>query len=218
MCAGSFLPLYRQPTTFPASKFGFPASKFGADKLVPNQNLEISMDLSGEEVARSVLDEAALTLEAGLSTITHCLAQLDEDQVWWRPRTEMNSIGNLVLHLAGNIRQWIVAGLGTAEDKRQRSAEFAERGPLPKDEILERLSAAVCEARDVLEHATAADMATNRRVQEFDRTGWGALFDSVPHFKGHTQEIVCMTRMQLGSTYKLQWEPKNPQEPQRATL
>jgi uncharacterized damage-inducible protein DinB len=166
------------------------------------------MGMSADRVARSVLDEATSTLETSFSTIVHCLEQLDDEQVWWRPRTEMNSIGNLVLHLAGNVRQWIISGIGAADDRRQRAEEFSERGPRPKTEILQQLSDVIAEASDVLAKATAEEMAVTRRVQEFGCTGWRTIFDSVPHFKGHTQEIVSMTRMQLGAAYKFQWQPK----------
>jgi Protein of unknown function (DUF1572) len=64
--------------------------------------------------------------------IKHCLGQLTDEQIWWRSHPSLNSIGNLILHLCGNVRQWIVAGLGSAADSRNRSAEFSERGPISK--------------------------------------------------------------------------------------
>jgi hypothetical protein len=61
-----------------------------------------------------------------LPRIVGCLKTLSPDQIWWRPNEASNSVGNLVLHLAGNVRQWIVSGLGGVEDKRQRDLEFSE--------------------------------------------------------------------------------------------
>jgi hypothetical protein len=137
---------------------------------------------------------------------------LSDAQVWWRPRPALNSIGNLILHLCGNLRQWVVAGLGGAADGRDRPAEFAERGPIPREELLRRLEAVVEEARAVLAGQTARRLLEARRIQGFDVTGLAAIFDSVPHFRGHTQEIVGLTRLQLGDAYRFAWAPATAEQ------
>ena len=124
----------------------------------------------------------------------------------------LNSIGNLTLHLRGNLRQWIVAGLGGAADSRDRPAEFTELGPIPREELLRKLEAVVGEARAVLARQTARQLLEARRIQGFDVTGLAAIFDSVPHFRGHTQEIVSLTRLQLGDAYKFAWAPTTPEQ------
>jgi hypothetical protein len=86
-----------------------------------------------DDLARAVGHEAGQVLTSALGKINHCLGQLSDEQVWWRSQPSLNSIGNLILHLSGNLRQWLVAGLGDAKDVRDRPAEFAERGPIPKD-------------------------------------------------------------------------------------
>ncbi len=68
-----------------------------------------------------------------------CLAQLSEEEIWHKPNANSNSVGNLVLHLCGNVRQWIISGLGGQADTRQRQKEFDERGPLPTAHLLELL-------------------------------------------------------------------------------
>jgi len=73
-------------------------------------------------------------LTKALDRIKHCLGQLTDEQIWRRESDAMNSIGNLILHLCGNLRQWIVAGIGAEKDVRQRPKEFSERGPIPKAE------------------------------------------------------------------------------------
>jgi len=170
------------------------------------------MPASAESVTRAVAEETCQVFEQCLVKIRHCIAQLSDEQVWWRPREEMNSTGNLILHLTGNVRQWIVGGIGGEADLRNRPAEFAERGPIPTADLIKRLEDVVRGAQQVLRHATAEQMLSRRRIQGFETSGWGAVFDCVPHFKGHTQEIICLTRMQLGAAYRIHWQPQTPEE------
>jgi hypothetical protein len=170
------------------------------------------MSPTAEDVTRAALHEAGTELNACLTKIGHCLDQLTEEQVWWRPEESMNSIGNLILHLTGNVRQWMVSGLGGSADVRCRSAEFAERGPVPKAQLLAGLERVVAETVDVLARQTAAHMMTERRIQGFMVTGWAAVFHCVPHFKGHTQEIISYTRMQLRDAYRFHWQPQTLQQ------
>lgn len=170
------------------------------------------MEPTSEQVAAAVTTEASKELTAALGKIKHCLGQLNEEQVWWRPSESMNSVGNLMLHLVGNLRQWIVSGIGGANDTRSRPAEFAERGLIPKAELLRRLEDAVSEAQAALSKASPTDLLRVRRIQGFEVTGVGAIFDSIPHFRGHTQEIIHLTRSQLGNAYQLAWKPATPEQ------
>ena len=111
--------------------------------------------MTADELTTAVGTEAANELASALAKLNHGLGQLTDEQVWWRPRPALNSIGNLILHLCGNVRQWLVAGLGAAADSQDRPAEFAERGPIPKEESLRKLEAVVEEARAVLARQTA---------------------------------------------------------------
>ena len=99
---------------------------------------------------RYVLQEI---LSEGIHKIEHCVDQLTDEQVWWRPATpgnrasksgnsssEMNSIANLMLHLAGNVRQWIISGVGGAKDVRNRPLEFSDHSNRSKAEILRKAS------------------------------------------------------------------------------
>ena len=168
--------------------------------------------ITADDLAAAVGTEAGNELTSALGKIKHCLGQLTDDQVWWRSHPSLNSIGNLILHLCGNVRQWIVAGLGGASDVRDRPAEFAERGPIPKADLLCKLDAVVDEAKAVLSKLTARQLLEARRIQGFDVTGLKAIFDSVPHFRGHTQEIIHLTRLQLGDAYQFAWTPTTPEQ------
>jgi hypothetical protein len=132
--------------------------------------------------------------------------------VWWRPQPALNSIANLILHLQGNLRQWIVSGVGGAPDTRNRPAEFSERRPIPRDELLRRLEEVINQADAALARATAAQLLQPRRIQGFDETVLSAIWDSLTHLSGHTQEIVYMTRLQLGDAYCFEWVPATPEQ------
>lgn len=140
-------------------------------------------------------------LDTALGRVKHCVDQLTDDQVWWRPRPEMNAIGNLMLHLAGNVRQFITSAVGGEPDDRDRPAEFAERRPLPKAELLAILTAGVNRAKSALRGATAEALCGPIAVKGREWTGIQAAVRSVAHFHGHAQEIIHMTRELLGEKY-----------------
>jgi hypothetical protein len=168
--------------------------------------------ITADALAAVVGTEAGKELTSALGKIRHCLGQLNDEQVWRRSQPSLNSIGNVILHLCGNLRQWIVAGIGGAADMRDRPAEFAERGPIPKADLLRKLDTVVGEAKEALGKLTARQLLEARRIQDFDVTGLAAIFDSVPHFRGHTQEIIHMSRLQLGDAYQFAWRPTTPEQ------
>jgi hypothetical protein len=165
-----------------------------------------------DEIAAAIGEAAANELADALAKIEHCLNQLSDEQVWWRPQAALNSIGNMILHVCGNLRQWVVCGVGDGADNRDRPKEFSERGPIPKVELLRRLGEVVLQAQAVLKVLSAETIHEHRRIQATDQTVISAIFHSVPHFRGHTQEIVLMTRMQLGDAYRFLWVPKSKEQ------
>jgi hypothetical protein len=165
-----------------------------------------------ESVGQAFLAQVRRRLTACHERIGHCLGQLDDAQVGWRPHASMNSIANIVLHLCGNLRQWIVSGVDGTADVRDRPAEFAERRPISRDELLRRLALAVAEAADTLSRVSDRQLLEPRRVQGFDETVLSALFDSLSHLAGHTQEVVYITRLQLGDAYRYDWVPATPEQ------
>ena len=165
-----------------------------------------------ENVAEAFAVVAREQLAKAAKVVRHCLGQLTDEQAAWRPQESLNSIGNLILHLCGNARQWIISGVGGEVDVRNRPKEFSERGPFDREELIRRLNEVVQQADDVLSVVTPQRLLEPRRIQGFETTGLSAIFDSVAHFKGHTQEIVCLTRMQLGNAYRFEWAPSTPEE------
>src|SRR4051812_31920183 len=110
------------------------------------------------EVTALFLSESRATLAQSLKKIEHCVNQLSEDDLWWRPFPEANSVANVILHLCGNVGQWIVSGVGGAPDTRKRPQEFAERGPIPKQELLRRLRETVSRASDAIARCDDANL------------------------------------------------------------
>lgn len=118
----------------------------------------------------------------------------DDEQFWRRQGRHGNSVGNLCLHLEGNVRQWILAGIGGAPDARDRPAEFAS-GPQPRDEVLDRLDATARAAADLVDALDAATLLEVRTFQgRFDRDVLGAVLHVLEHFTGHAYQIYAFTK------------------------
>jgi uncharacterized damage-inducible protein DinB len=130
--------------------------------------------------------------------IARCLRLLSQEEIWWRPNAGSNSVGNLVLHLNGNVRQWIIAGLGGAPDTRQRDLEFQERGPMSRRALLAPLRRAVDEACRVLAHLSASDLTRTYSIQGFQESGLEAVYHVTEHFSHHAGQIILATKLLRG--------------------
>jgi hypothetical protein len=155
--------------------------------------------------------EARKVLGDSLFKIEHCVKQLSEDDIWWRPADEMNAVGNLVLHLAGNVTQWIICGIGGEPDHRDRPTEFAMRGGMTGEQLLIRLRNVVARADDVIAATAADQLLVATRIQGFDTQPLTAIWHAASHFEGHAQEILYITRMRLGGRYEFIWKPTKEQ-------
>ena len=137
-------------------------------------------------------------LDRHLPRIARCMRLLSEQDVWWRPNRASNSAGNLVLHLAGNVRQWIVSGLGGAPDIRERDREFAERGSVTRRKLLAALNEAVKEAAKVISNLSPQDLETEYIIQGFRVSGFQAVFHLAEHFAFHSGQIQYITKLKTG--------------------
>ncbi len=130
-----------------------------------------------------------------LPHIVECLQQLSEEEIWWRPNPASNSAGNLVLHLCGNVRQWIISGLGGVEDRRERDREFSERGPIPRREIVTQLRRTVRDACRALARLSDDSLSAKYKIQGYQGTGLDAAFRVAEHFGYHTGQIIYITKL-----------------------
>ncbi|HEY8184630.1 MAG TPA: DinB family protein [Pyrinomonadaceae bacterium] len=159
-----------------------------SDESVPTDFLA-SVSLAFIQNARELLREEYLP------KIERCVERLTDEQVWWRPNDESNSIGNLLLHISGNASQWIVCGLGGATDDRQRQTEFDERTVIPRDQLLVRLKGTVVDVDQALERFDPVRLLDKYRIQGTEVTALTAIFHVTEHFAMHTGQIILLTKM-----------------------
>ena len=132
------------------------------------------------------------------SRIQDCLRKLSYQQVWARSSDNENSIGNLVLHLCGNVRQWIGSGIGGQPDTRARDTEFSARGDIQPDELARRLASTVSGAIEIIRRLTPQRLAEETTIQNYTITVLEAVYHVVEHFAQHTGQILFATKLLTG--------------------
>ncbi len=130
-----------------------------------------------------------------LPKIVICLNALSEQDIWWRPNEESNSAGNIVLHLAGNIRQYITSRMGGAPDVRERDKEFSERGPLPRIGLVALLRTTVDEGCRVLARMPSDSLGAPYSGPGGQITRLEAILHVVEHFSYHVGQIAYITKL-----------------------
>jgi len=151
------------------------------------------------ELTKSFLVESQRSISAyHMPRLIRCLKMLSEKDIWWRPNAASNSAGNLALHLSGNVRQWIISGLGNEEDLRDRDREFSERGPIPRRLLIALIRKTVEEACSVLGHLSDDSLERIYDIQGYRASGMYAVSHVVDHFAYHTGQIIFVTKWKLG--------------------
>ena len=148
-------------------------------------------------------DVRALLRSSYLSKIERCLDVLGEDDIWWRVNAASNSIGNLMLHLDGSTRMWMLRVAGGRQIVRDRDAEFAERGPMAKSALLARLRSTLAEVDEVLATLNETTLLERRPSTQGEVTVLWAVLHGVEHFAMHTGQIITLTKLRTGSTLRL---------------
>lgn len=156
-----------------------------------------------EELSRAIATEfRRRMLDEYVPRIARCVSMLSPEQVWHRPGAHGNSVGNLLLHLEGNVRQWILSGIAGTEDHRDRDGEFAATADTERrdpGELIERLRATVAESVAVVERLGVDDWLGRKQYQNrYQETGVGAVLHVMEHFSGHAGQIYAYTKQTLG--------------------
>jgi uncharacterized damage-inducible protein DinB len=148
-----------------------------------------------DETGAALIKESRRRLfDESLPRIRKCLAQMTVDEIWARPNEQTVSAGNLVLHLAGNVRQYVIATLGGVPDVRERQKEFDEKGPMATADLLDRLEKAMAEVSAVLDRLDPSTLLQTHRVQGFVESGLSILVHVVEHFSYHTGQIAYIVK------------------------
>lgn len=132
--------------------------------------------------------------EESFPRLKKCLNQLTETEIWYRPNANSNSVGNLVLHLCGNARQWIIAGLGKEKDTRNRQAEFDQKEIIPTPALLELLEKLEKDLTIVLNKVSTEDLKAMHNVQTFQENGVAILVHVVEHFSYHVGQVTYFVK------------------------
>lgn len=148
------------------------------------------------DLARTFIARSRYYLQTEYRTkLRAAVTALPEEAVWWRANDKSNSVGNLLLHLTGNVRQWIVSGVGGAPDRRDRAGEFAARDGATAAELLDVLDQALDDVDAVLAKLTSDDLASRRTIQGRELTVLEAVYHVVEHFALHAGQIILVSKM-----------------------
>ncbi|MCP4642787.1 MAG: DUF1572 domain-containing protein [bacterium] len=170
------------------------------------------MDTDGQCLTRAFLAETKAAILQEQRRITHSLSQLTDEQVWHEPSPGVNSIGTIIVHLCGNLRQWFLHGLGGEEDVRDRPKEFQKTDRVAKEDLLARLDDIVSHVVAVLDGIAPNSLLAPCQIQGFEVTGLSAIYSTVTHLEGHSLQIAYVAHQQLGTSYEPFWRPESAEQ------
>lgn len=156
------------------------------------------MDIGQNFIDRS---RAYLTDEYRIK-LRKTMDSLPPEMLWWRPNDESNSVGNLLMHLEGNVRQWIVGAIGGAPDVRNRAGEFAAKEGGTREELMRRMEQTLDEVDAVLAKLRPEQLTERRRVQARDVSVLDAVYQVVQHFALHLGQIILVAKAQVPGAVK----------------
>jgi uncharacterized damage-inducible protein DinB len=151
-------------------------------------------------------------LASFLARIEGGVALLSEEQVWWRPNAATNSVGNHLLHLQGNLSQWVLAGLGGIPFERHRRHEFDATGGVPKQELLDGTRDVIRRCQDVIRALPSAKLLEPRRTQGCATDGVHTVIHVVEHTSYHTGQILHIVKELLGPGAQIEFFPQHRNE------
>ncbi|RYC51228.1 DinB family protein [Flagellimonas olearia] len=147
------------------------------------------------QLQEELIWNAGYRMDESLRMITICLDQLPESDIWKKPNASANSIGNLILHLCGNITQYGIASIQNLEDTRSRDEEFSVSSGFTKAELIQKLSDTIDEAKRAFYEAPLEELLRRRAVQGFQFSGVGNIIHVTEHLSYHTGQIALWTKL-----------------------
>ncbi|TPN88797.1 DinB family protein [Aquimarina algicola] len=147
-----------------------------------------------DEIAQEFVDQIIYRLDESTRMISLSFDQLSEENIWERPNENANSIGNLILHLCGNITQYGISSLGKKEDNRDRDKEFSVKTGIGKEALLDKIKDVVNETKKILQNISTEELLRKREVQGFTFSGIGIAIHITEHYSYHTGQIAFWTK------------------------
>jgi hypothetical protein len=148
-----------------------------------------------EEFIKEFIDQCLFRISESTAKLTACLDELEEVEIWKRPNPHSNAVGNIILHLCGNIRQYAISSLGNTEDVREREKEFSAVSGYSKSELIKKLITTVEEAKSVIQNIDSNELLRKRKVQGFYHSGIGIIIHVTEHYSYHTGQVIFWTKL-----------------------
>ncbi len=167
------------------------------------------MPWRGNLATRLMVSATVARMRLWLDRALLCIDQLEESHIWYRPNPCSNAVGNLILHLVGNLRQWILGGIGGAADDRDRPAEFSATSGQTKSELRTLLIATVEQCCELMENVSVNQVLERKVIQGEEVTIASALVGVLSHFSLHLGQMQYIAKMLLGDSYNESWKPKD---------
>jgi uncharacterized damage-inducible protein DinB len=162
--------------------------------VLTSSNFEINNSMN-EEFRKEFISQAIHRIDENTPKLVACVLELGETEIWKRPNQHSNSLGNIILHLCGNIRQYAISSLGNTEDVRERDKEFSADGGYSAPELLKKLTETLDEAKNIIQNASEAELLRKRKVQGYTHSGIGIIIHVTEHYSYHTGQIIFWTKL-----------------------
>ncbi len=147
------------------------------------------------KLVNEFLEQAVFRMDENTPRIQKCLDILSEEQIWYQPNDSSNSIGNLILHLCGNINQYAVSSLSYINDTRDRDLEFSIKEGFNKAKLMQKLILIIENAKTIIKSLDEKELLKMRSVQGFNFTGMGIIIHVAEHYSYHTGQIAYITKL-----------------------
>lgn len=148
-----------------------------------------------EDFRRDFLENVLFRIDESTRMLAITFKYLEESELWKRPNAASNSIGNLILHLCGNITQYAISSLCSKPDIRDRDLEFATESGLTKRQLLDLLTETINKAKECIASCPVEELLRKREVQGFSLSGLGIVIHVVEHYSYHTGQIAYWTKL-----------------------
>jgi uncharacterized damage-inducible protein DinB len=144
---------------------------------------------------KEFISQSIIRIDENTVKVKSCMKALDENEIWFHPNAHVNSVGNTILHLCGNIRQYVISSIGGKTDIRERDLEFSTRGGSTNAELVLKLSETLEEAKSVIISATEENLLRQQVVQKTSYSGIGIIIHITEHYSYHTGQIILLTKL-----------------------